>query len=77
VKLLTVTEAAAMKGVTKQAIHAAIKAGRLPIVTIQLPVVRIDSEDLRRFQVNRNMQNTGRPARANGHKGGRPRRGEK
>lgn len=65
-----------MKGVTKQAIHAAIKAGRLPVVMIQLPVVRIDSEDLRRFKVNPNMQNTGRSP-VNDHKGGRPRRGEK
>jgi hypothetical protein len=60
-KLFTVTEAAAVKGVTKQAINAAIKAGRLTTVTVHLPAIRIEDQALERLKVNVNKQRSGRP----------------
>lgn len=61
--LLTVAEAAREKGVTRQAIHAAIKAGRLPVVQIGSISLRIEPQALAEFEMNPNKQSSGRRPR--------------
>jgi excisionase family DNA binding protein len=60
-ELLTISEAAAMVGVTKQAIDAAIKSGRLETVTVRVAATRIDKATLDNFKINPNMKRAGRP----------------
>lgn len=64
--LMTVAEAARKKGVTRQAIHAAIKAGRLPVVQVGSIALRITPEALSGLEINPNKQSSGRkPATSN------------
>lgn len=58
--LLTVNEAAAIKGVTRQAVWAAIGAGKLATIIVDLPSTRIDPKALERWKVNPNMQRSGK-----------------
>lgn len=66
VKLLTVNEAAEIKGISRQAIWAAINTGRLSTIMVDMPNVRITERALAAFQPNPNMQRSGR--KANGTK---------
>jgi excisionase family DNA binding protein len=59
-ELVTITEAAELKGVSRQAIYAAIDAGKLKTVNTRVSAVRIRLDDLARFEVNPNMQRAGR-----------------
>ncbi len=61
--LLTIAEAAREKGVSRQAIHAAIEAGRLSVVQVGSIAIRIEPKTLAKFQVNVNKRRSGRPAR--------------
>jgi len=61
-KTYTITEAAKKKGVTRAAIHAAIKAGRLPakwgnqiVKVLQIPADALDA-----FQVDHQQKTRGR-----------------
>jgi len=58
--LLTVNEAASIKGVTRQAIWAAIKAGKLATEEVSIPSVRIKRGVLAKLIINPNMQRSGR-----------------
>lgn len=64
--LMTVAEAARRKGVTRQAIHAAIDAGRLPVVQVGSIVIRITPEALDALQINVNKtkRDNGRPRKS-------------
>jgi hypothetical protein len=77
--LITVNEAARIKGCSRQAIHAAIKSNRLEAVSkpVESVVWLVSTKSLANLVINPNMRREGRPARANGHKGGQPRKGEK
>lgn len=57
--LITVNEAARRKGVSRQAIHAAIKAGRLPVVEVASVSLRIAPEALAAFRIDRIAQQSG------------------
>lgn len=61
--LLTIAEAARIKGVSRQAIHAAIKSGRLSVVQVGSIALRIEPKTLAAFNINANKQNAGRPRR--------------
>lgn len=58
-ELLTINEAAEIKGVTRQAIHAAISDGRLEAIEVMLPSKRITRGALEVFQPNPNMKRCG------------------
>jgi len=60
--LITINEAAKLKGVSRQAIHCAIAAGRLPVIERELTIVQklITPEDLETFKPNPNMKRAGR-----------------
>lgn len=62
--LLTIAEAARKKGVSRQAIHAAIKSGRLAVVQIGSIALRIEPKTLAAFNINANKQSSGRPRKA-------------
>jgi len=59
--LMTVAEAARRKGVTRQAIHAAIKSGRLAVVQVGSIALRIEPKALAALELNQNKQRSGRP----------------
>jgi excisionase family DNA binding protein len=61
--LVTITEAAELKGVSRQAIYAAIDAGKLKTVNTRVSAVRIRLGDLAKFEPNPNMQRAGRKPR--------------
>lgn len=67
-KTVSINEAAAIKGVSRQAIHAAIKAGRLSAVTVKVPHQRVTRASLDKFQPNPNMKRAGRKASNDGKK---------
>lgn len=70
--LMTVAEAARRKGVTRQAIHAAIKAGRLPVVQVGSIALRITPKALAALEMNPNKQSSGRKStNGQGRKDGR------
>ena len=70
--LVTINEAAEIKGVSRQAIHAAIRTGRLGYIEVTTIAKRIEPKALAAFKINPNMQLAGRkPKRRNG---GRPRK---
>jgi hypothetical protein len=54
--LITVNEAAKRKGVTRQAIHAAIRSGRLPAIEVASVSLRIAPEVLAAFRIDRTRQ---------------------
>jgi excisionase family DNA binding protein len=63
-EILTVTEAAEIKGVSRQAIYTAIETGKLRSTPTKITVVGIKRSDLDRFQPNpRSVKNAGRPRR--------------
>lgn len=59
-ELITIPEAARMKGVTRQAIHDALNKGRLAYVEVLEPVRKIQASELARFRVNRKRQDAGK-----------------
>lgn len=67
-KTVTINEAAALKGVSRQAINAAIKAGKLETITVEMPHTRVIVSSLNRFEPNPNMKRAGRKPSNNGHK---------
>lgn len=67
-KTVTINEAAAIKGVSRQAINAAIKAGKLETITIELPHTRVVLSSLNKFEPNPNMKRAGRKPWKNGNK---------
>jgi len=54
--LITVNQAARIKGCSRQAIHAAIKAKRLPVKKERAIIYKIDPADLEALKINPNMQ---------------------
>lgn len=74
-KTVTITKAAEMKGVARYAIHAAIKAGKLETVQVNVQQTRVVLSSLNGYQPNENMKQAGRP-RANGQKSRRAARKE-
>jgi excisionase family DNA binding protein len=63
-EILTVTEAAEIKGVSRQAIYTAIETGKLKATSTNVAVVGIKRSELDKFQPNeRSMKNAGRPRR--------------
>jgi len=60
-KTVTINEAAALKGISRQAIHAAIKSGKLETVTVEVPHIRVVMASLKKFEPNPNMKRAGRP----------------
>lgn len=70
-KTVTINDAAKMKGVSRQAINAAIKSGKLLTITVDLPHKRIILSSLKKFEPNPNMKRAGRKPIGNGHKKGR------
>lgn len=67
-KTVTINDAAKMKGVSRQAINAAIKSGKLETVTVDVPHTRIVLSSLKKFEPNPNMKRAGRKAQTNGNK---------
>jgi predicted site-specific integrase-resolvase len=69
-RTVTINEAAEIKGISPQAVRAAIKAGKLEVVQVDMPQERITRTSLNAFQPNPNMKRAGRkPANGkNGHK---------
>lgn len=63
--LVTVAEAAKLKGCSRQAIHAAIKAGRIKGVAkiVETTLWKVDTRSLAGFIPNPNMRRNGRPKR--------------
>jgi len=62
-KPVTITEAAKIKGVTRQAIHAAIRADKLRTVIVDVPTRMVVRQSLNHWQPNGNMKRAGRPKR--------------
>lgn len=60
-ELVTLAEAAEIKGVSRQAIHAAVEAGKLRTVQGRISVPMIRRDELARYQPNPNMKRAGRP----------------
>lgn len=59
-QLITPNEAATIKGVSRQAIHAAIEDGRLAYVEVQEVVKRITPEALKAYVPNLKRQACGK-----------------
>jgi hypothetical protein len=59
-RTVTINRAAEIKGVTHQAIRAAIRAGKLETVEVQIPDTQITLTSLNRFTPNPNMKRAGR-----------------
>ncbi len=57
--LLTPSQAARVKGITRQAMHEAIRSGRIKTVTRQVSKVFIHPEDLESYEPNRTRQEAG------------------
>lgn len=66
VRTITINELARAKGVTRQAVHAAIKAGKLETVTVEVPSVRVLVKSANSWTPNENMKRAGRPKNNNG-----------
>jgi predicted DNA-binding protein (UPF0251 family) len=66
-RTVTINDAARLKGVSRQAIHAAIKAGRLKTITVDVPQTRVIASSLKKFEPNPNMKRAGRKASGNGN----------
>jgi hypothetical protein len=64
VQTVTINEAAALKGVSRQAVHAAIKASKLETVTVEIPSTRVTRKSLNAWTPNENMKRAGRPRKA-------------
>lgn len=64
VQTVTINEAAALKGVSRQAVHAAIKAEKLETVIVEIPSTRVTRKSLNQWQPNENMKRAGRPRKA-------------
>jgi hypothetical protein len=62
-KPVTINDAARLKGVTRQAVQAAIKAGKLATITVETPVRMIVRQSLNHWKPNDNMKRAGRPRR--------------
>lgn len=62
-KPVTINDAARIKGVTRQAVQAAIKSGKLATVTIDIPSRMIVRQSLNQWKPNNNMKRAGRPRR--------------
>jgi len=60
VSLLTISEVAELKGVSRQAIWAAIEAGRLETVTVDVPSVRVSLKAAKEFTPNPKRQAAGK-----------------
>jgi len=60
-RTVTIKDAAELKGVSPQAIRAAIKAGKLETTIVEVPNLRIVAASLKNFQPNPNMKRAGRP----------------
>lgn len=60
-ELVTIAEAAEIKGVSRQAIHAAVEAGKLKTVQGKITVPMIRRDVLDSYQPNPNMKRAGRP----------------
>jgi hypothetical protein len=60
VTTVTINDAAKLKGISRQAIHAAIRAGKLETVTVDVPHKRVVLASLKKFQPNPNMKRAGR-----------------
>jgi len=68
-----VNEVAVLRGVTRQAVWAAIAAGRLQTVEIDVPSVRVPLKAAQSFTINPKRQEAGKRNQANGKKArGRP-----
>jgi predicted DNA-binding protein YlxM (UPF0122 family) len=65
-KPVTINEAAKIKGVSRQAIHAAIKAGKLRTIMVDVPMRMIVRQSLKHWQPNGNMKRAGRPRKDRG-----------
>lgn len=63
-KPVTVTEAAKIKGVTRQAVNAAIKAQKLSTIMVDVPIRMVVRQSLNHWQPNSNMKRAGRPRRS-------------
>jgi excisionase family DNA binding protein len=61
--LLTLTEAAEIKGVSRQAIYKAIEKGNLKGIKVRVSEYRVRRTDLDKYQPNPNMKRAGRPRR--------------
>lgn len=63
---VSLTDAARILGVSRQAVHQAVRDGRLPAVTVSKPVLMITQESLDSWTPNPNMKRAGRkPATSN------------
>lgn len=60
-KPVTISEAAKIKGVSRQAINAAIKAKKLRVVMVDVPTRMVVRQSLNYWQPNHNMKRAGRP----------------
>lgn len=65
-RTVTINKAAEMKGVSQQAIRAAIEAGKLETVEVQVPDTQITLVSLNKYKPNPNMKRAGRKS-ANGN----------
>jgi len=67
-RLITVSEAAKRKGVSRQAIHAAIRANKLEGVSevVQKVIWKVTVTSLNGYEPNPNMKRPGRKAASNG-----------
>lgn len=69
-EILTVTEAAEIKGVSRQAIYTAIETGKLKATVTKVEVTGIRRSELDKFTPNeRSVRNAGRPRRNGRPKG--------
>jgi excisionase family DNA binding protein len=60
--ILTVSEAAEIKGVSRQAIYTAIETGKLKTTPTKVTVIGIRRSELDKFEPNpRSVKNAGRP----------------
>jgi len=66
-KTVTVNQAARIKGVSRQAINSAIRAGKLETVTVEMPHTRIVVSSLKKYEPNPSMKRAGRKP-VNGNK---------
>lgn len=60
VRTITVNQLAKAKGVSRQAVHAAIRAGKLETVTVEVPSVRVMVKSANAWKPNVNMKRAGR-----------------
>jgi hypothetical protein len=65
-RTVTINKAAEIKGVSQQAIRAAIEKGKLKTVEVQVPELQITLVSLNKYEPNPNMKRAGRPRKSNG-----------